>query len=419
MSSNPTDPAGRHTDGRPAPLPADLDQPLKAVSRPTAEWLNPEQLVADLQAEARSLGEQYHEPAGCHWGGRPHLGPCRDRSREAGEALTEIRTVLSRAETALKTLTGQIPLERHRQPKPPPTVGGMVDAGEPPVDDAHPRPFDDPDLTIMLDTLRQVIALLAPWRRAGRTVRWVQEDGPAQLVTPTQPPWFDDQGFGDEMTLGHQAVLGEVRQRLAAHFAHDPARQRTAVGVVDEFMREIIENERDGYQGGDESGMHRTRAKQLTEAFGGEWTRWESGPAGIPGGAMWARLAANADGRMVLTGLVLVGDGLTAESLRRVPVSVIERTTAEQAAGTEEEMRAELAELPALERGDRTPADFAELVASHYKVWARFTSNPVAGMSAGWGIKSGTVHAWVHDARKRGLLPEAERGKRRATGPNP
>lgn len=256
MSSNPTDPAGRHTDGRPAPLPTDLAAVLPVIHGIT-ELAQMLRAAARPTAEARSLGEQYHEPAGCHWGGRPHLGPCRDRSREAGEALTEVRTVLSRAETALKTLTGQIPLERHRNPMPPPTVGGMVDAGEPPVDDTRPRPFDDPDLTIMLDTLRQVIALLGPWRRAGRTVRWVrEEDGPAQLVVPDLPPWYDVRLSGDEMTMGYQAVLGEVRQRLAAHFGHDPAHRSAAVGVVDEYMREIIENERDRYEGGDESGMH-------------------------------------------------------------------------------------------------------------------------------------------------------------------
>lgn len=31
-----------------------------------------------------SLGEQPHDPAGCHEQGRPHLGPCCDDSAGAG-----------------------------------------------------------------------------------------------------------------------------------------------------------------------------------------------------------------------------------------------------------------------------------------------------------------------------------------------
>lgn len=150
----------------------------------------------------------------------------------------------------------------------------------------------------------------------------------------------------------------------------------------------------------------------LAEALGGEWMRWEYGPAGVPGGVMWTRFAADNNDHMVLTGLVVIGDGLTAESLRRIPVSVIERAMAEKVAGDDQQRRDDLAKLPRLERGSLSAVEFSQLVADHYKVWARYMSHPAAGMAAEWGVKSGTIHGWIREARLRGFLPEAERGKR-------
>ena len=150
----------------------------------------------------------------------------------------------------------------------------------------------------------------------------------------------------------------------------------------------------------------------LSEAFGGDWTRWESGPAGIPGGVMWTQVGANADDRMVLTGLVVVGPGLTAESLRRIPVSVIEQAMAEKAAGSERQMNDELGKLRPLERGSLSAPEFSQVVADHYRVWARYVATPAAGMSERWGVKSATMHGWIREARLRGLLPEVGRGKR-------
>lgn len=150
----------------------------------------------------------------------------------------------------------------------------------------------------------------------------------------------------------------------------------------------------------------------LAETFGGHWVRWEAGPAGVPGGTMWARLGDSPEGRPVITGLVITGDVLTAESLRRVPVRIIEQAMAESRAGTEEQMRAELEALPPLERGDLPAAAFSQLVADHYRIWARYVSRPAAGMAERWGVKSATMHGWIREARLRGLLPEAERGKR-------
>lgn len=154
-------------------------------------------------------------------------------------------------------------------------------------------------------------------------------------------------------------------------------------------------------------------AALLAKAFGGTWTRFEAGPASkVLDGVLWAQMKPNADDRPVLTGVLIFGDRLTAEGLRKVPVSIIEQGLAERSSGTDAQRDAELAKLPALERGDLAAAEFSGLVAEHYRVWARYSPRPAAGMAARWGVKSATVHSWIREARLRGLLPEAERGKR-------
>lgn len=149
----------------------------------------------------------------------------------------------------------------------------------------------------------------------------------------------------------------------------------------------------------------------LSDAFGEGWTLWDSG-RGAPATYVFVQAKTNADGRGVLAGLVLAGDGITAESLRQVPVSVIERVLGERSVGTEKDMRAELAKLPPLERGDLSAEDFSRLVAAHYKVWARRVPKPAAAMAREWGVNGNTMHGWIREARLRGFLPEAERGKR-------
>lgn len=72
-----------------------------------------------------------------------------DRRNETGVALTEVRTVLSRAETALATLTAG-PSE------------GTYD-----YDTREYNRYPDPDQDDMEEALRQVVVLLSRWRRRG------------------------------------------------------------------------------------------------------------------------------------------------------------------------------------------------------------------------------------------------------------
>lgn len=104
-----------------------------------------------------------------------------DRGREASYALTEVRTVLSRALTALVRTGG--PRETYRLPKPA-SPAGIADMGEPPSDDSRPSGYD-PDITLMRAALEQVVGLLWPWRKTGTTKTWctpVAEPPPLDLA---------------------------------------------------------------------------------------------------------------------------------------------------------------------------------------------------------------------------------------------
>lgn len=150
----------------------------------------------------------------------------------------------------------------------------------------------------------------------------------------------------------------------------------------------------------------------LVGTFGGDWMRFKGGPAGIPDADLWAQFMPDDDGRPTFVGMLLLSDKLSGHMLRKVSIGALEVAVRslhdESAAGLD----AELARLAPLERGSLSTGEFLALVAEHYKVWARYESRPAAGMAKRSGVASGTMHSWIHDARKAGLLPEAERGKR-------
>lgn len=67
-----------------------------------------------------------------------------DRGRDTSWELVEVRTVLSRAESAIKSITGG----RHQRP-----------------------PYHDEDEAEMLDALGHVVEELKRWRRTGRPLK--------------------------------------------------------------------------------------------------------------------------------------------------------------------------------------------------------------------------------------------------------
>lgn len=149
-------------------------------------------------------------------------------------------------------------------------------------------------------------------------------------------------------------------------------------------------------------------AAHLAELFGGTWTRWNGGPAGIPDGALWTQHDTNSDGRPVMTGMLLFDERITSHALRKIPVSALEGALA----GDDEQRQTEMAALPPLERGDLPMDEFAQIVAEHFKFWSRYSAKPSRDMAINSGVKENTVYSWVREARQRGLIPPAaQRGQ--------
>ena len=101
-------------------------------------------------------------------------------------------------------------------------------------------------------------------------------------------------------------------------------------------------------------------------------------------------------------------DAITTDRLKSVPVRALENSWN---LTKNVDAREEIRDLPKLERDGRTPEEFGQLVAEHYKAWAAIVPHPVAAMAADAGVKAPTVHGWVREARLRGFLPPAQRGK--------
>ncbi|MGW5272744.1 hypothetical protein ACWEQP_09195 [Streptomyces sp. NPDC004044] len=146
--------------------------------------------------------------------------------------------------------------------------------------------------------------------------------------------------------------------------------------------------------------------RALTSAFGGMWRAWVSDKAPFKRAA--AQFVEGKDGRLVMSGLLVLDDAITTDRLKAVPVRALENSWN---LTKNVDAREEIRELPKLERDARSPEEFAQLVAEHYRAWAAIVPHPVAAMAADAGVKPPTVHSWVREARLRGLLPPAKRGK--------
>ncbi|WP_020545103.1 hypothetical protein [Nonomuraea coxensis] len=147
---------------------------------------------------------------------------------------------------------------------------------------------------------------------------------------------------------------------------------------------------------------------KLKQDFGGDlWRVWDA-DVSVPGAGLAAGYTKNAAGRYVLSAVMLVGDAITADVLRKVPVAALENSINISAT----QVREEVDKLPPLRREPgMDPADFARLVAEHYRTWNKAVPHPAGAMAADAGVSVGTVHNWIREARLLKLLPPAKRGK--------
>lgn len=156
-------------------------------------------------------------------------------------------------------------------------------------------------------------------------------------------------------------------------------------------------------------------AELFQEHFGGTWGAWHAGNF-IPGErvAGWAGFEPDENGRPVLVGVVMYGEAITADLMRKVPIAALENTVNLTNRVSREQLEDELKSLPPLKREpDMTPEAFSQLVADHFRAWAKAVPHPAAAMAAEAEVKPPTVHGWIREARLRGLLPPAKRKKGR------
>jgi hypothetical protein len=147
------------------------------------------------------------------------------------------------------------------------------------------------------------------------------------------------------------------------------------------------------------------------------------------------RVQPNEQGRLVVVEVHLARDRVTSEALRAVPLGRIEamvnhpdhveviRAHAATAPRPDEDPRGAPQRAPwvpkeitwevelEVPRG-RKPEGFYRRVAAIYSDAAQLSRRPAAEIAEAVGVPTVTVHRWVGEARRRGLLPPAGPGRR-------
>jgi hypothetical protein len=180
----------------------------------------------------------------------------------------------------------------------------------------------------------------------------------------------------------------------------------------------------------------------------GDWYEWRQEPP--LGACVLVRVAAVADGRLVLTGLRVDGEP-TAQVLRSIPVGRIEAAANAQLTVVDDAVvpvavsyrRPPAAHeprasdegwdtiSPALARARpagtrllvldlmrppdgtrrRHPEAFYQQVAAAYLALAQTSPRPAAELAEANGVPTSTAHRWIKEARHRGFLPPGRPGK--------
>jgi hypothetical protein len=154
---------------------------------------------------------------------------------------------------------------------------------------------------------------------------------------------------------------------------------------------------------------------------------------------VYVRVQENEHGRLVITELHLTRERMDSAALRELPLGRIE--TLANSMPIAEDIRAKLhlpprpgveplspesrarwesrkiisptPHLPhlAVPKGTK-PDRFYKEAADLYAELARYSRRPAADLAERSGVAAATVHGWVAEARRRGYLPPAERGRR-------
>lgn len=178
------------------------------------------------------------------------------------------------------------------------------------------------------------------------------------------------------------------------------------------------------------------------------WATYDLPPFGADG--MHARAKQDSDGRWVITDLYVHGPALTAETLRGISIPRMEaklaqdkrraeadpdgrhaavladmretddealtigklRSRAKFVANRERKFREMGFKRTSLTRPDRSdPEEFYELVARAYGEYTAHSNAPAKAIAEEAGVPVTTVHRWIREARRRGFLPPARKGR--------
>lgn len=116
------------------------------------------------------------------------------------------------------------------------------------------------------------------------------------------------------------------------------------------------------------------------------------------------------DGGSRLSGLCIVGDEITTDVVRSIPVGRLANLPGLVADGMSgEQFFRELAPL-ARRKGD-DPDEFSSRVAWYYRMFAATSAKPAKDIADHSHVPVATVRGWIREARLRGKLPPGKKGK--------
>lgn len=145
---------------------------------------------------------------------------------------------------------------------------------------------------------------------------------------------------------------------------------------------------------------HLGRGPELGESE--QWIRVD----GVRDARVYFRREITDKGPARITGLCFVGESITAELLREIPLVPLENYDAAIIDGLGP------ADLEPLNRADYDdPDEFRQTVAFYYRVFAMQSNSPAKAMADHSSVPVTRVHAWIREARLSGKLPPGRKGK--------
>lgn len=149
--------------------------------------------------------------------------------------------------------------------------------------------------------------------------------------------------------------------------------------------------------------------KTKDELWGRLGEEWQAVNGVRPDVQIYVRWQAE-EGSSRLSGLCIIGEDITTDVVRSIPVGRLANLPGLIAEGvSREQFLSELA--PLIRRKDDDPDEFSNRVAWYYRVFAASSPRPAKDIADHSHVPVATVRGWIREARLRGKLPPGKRGK--------